>query len=239
MAEKWDGIQWSSLRHAFGDAGDVPEALRALNSDDPDTQDQALEQLAGSIFHQGDVYDATLAAWPFLVERMVSGALDDERGALLLLNMGTTAFWATLSDERTEEEKEEDEESGSALAEPNEARKVVDAAFPKLLALFDAAGPRTKSALVNLCTQDPQSGRKHRPLLEKARAEAKKDETMRALADLALAATREDDVALQSALESIYDAIPEAAERAGDEDAPLHARAAMASEDALIAVLTG
>ena len=47
---------------AYGRALDVPCDLRRLASSDADVRAEALWQLGGSIFHQGDVFDSTAAA---------------------------------------------------------------------------------------------------------------------------------------------------------------------------------
>ncbi|MFJ8577088.1 HEAT repeat domain-containing protein [Micromonospora sp. NPDC093277] len=65
---KLDEIDWTRLTHAYGTAGDVPELLRGLGSDDEDEVEEALDDIISSIFHQGDVYPATVPAVPFLVE---------------------------------------------------------------------------------------------------------------------------------------------------------------------------
>ena len=52
-----DGVAWDLLEHAYGDAGDVPDMLAALRH--PDTNEEALYELYGSILHQGSVYSAT------------------------------------------------------------------------------------------------------------------------------------------------------------------------------------
>jgi hypothetical protein len=63
-----DGIDWSSLSHAYGPARTTPDELRALTSDDKETRSEALAALTSSICHQGSVYPASGAAVPFLME---------------------------------------------------------------------------------------------------------------------------------------------------------------------------
>jgi hypothetical protein len=59
---------WSLLQHAHGDASDVPEKLVALGSDDASKSNAALEWLYDSIWHQGTVYNATIASMPVLLK---------------------------------------------------------------------------------------------------------------------------------------------------------------------------
>ncbi|WFR70798.1 hypothetical protein P9209_14895 [Prescottella defluvii] len=47
-------VQWQELRHAYGEANDVPELLRACMVDP-----EAPGELAGSIVHQGSLYTST------------------------------------------------------------------------------------------------------------------------------------------------------------------------------------
>jgi hypothetical protein len=68
MLETLDQVDWSQLGHAYGRATDVPEMLRALAAPDRARGEWAVEALAGSIGHQGTVYDATAPAVPFLIE---------------------------------------------------------------------------------------------------------------------------------------------------------------------------
>ncbi len=79
----WDGLElidWEDLTHAYGSAGDVPLMLMELNSDDPEVRDQAFSDAYGNIFHQGDRYEATPYAVPFLLrilQRPGYGAVDE------------------------------------------------------------------------------------------------------------------------------------------------------------------
>jgi hypothetical protein len=59
-------VGWGELEHAYGAAGDVPELLRRVGGADQDDAVQALEELRGSILHQGSVCSATAPAVPFL-----------------------------------------------------------------------------------------------------------------------------------------------------------------------------
>ncbi|MGW6536277.1 hypothetical protein ACWGBV_27990 [Streptomyces sp. NPDC055051] len=63
-----DAIDWTTLQHAYGDASDVPEMLRGLLSADADEREGALDALHGTVHHQGDVHDSTVACLPFLFE---------------------------------------------------------------------------------------------------------------------------------------------------------------------------
>lgn len=67
MFEGLDGINWASLKHAYGSAGDVPDMIRRLASSDESERHEALHAAYGNIFHQGTRYEATPKAIPFLI----------------------------------------------------------------------------------------------------------------------------------------------------------------------------
>lgn len=62
-----DLIDWSSLEHAYGEAGGTADDLLALAAAAPETQRYAVGQLEISLCHQGSLYTATAAAVPFLL----------------------------------------------------------------------------------------------------------------------------------------------------------------------------
>ena len=62
---------WHHLRHAYGPASDIPELLRALAQHPRparSTEDQPWFSLWSALCHQGDVYSASFAAVPHIVE---------------------------------------------------------------------------------------------------------------------------------------------------------------------------
>ncbi len=80
-----DQIDWAGLRHAYGSAGDVPGLLRALASDDQSLRAEALGELYTNVFHQGNRFQATPYAVPFLVRLAVRPAVPDRDLILYLL----------------------------------------------------------------------------------------------------------------------------------------------------------
>lgn len=67
-----EGLDWSSLLHAYGPATDTPEHLRDLVANDAAKQAAALDHLYGSVNHQYSCYPATSSA-----VRVVGGLLQD------------------------------------------------------------------------------------------------------------------------------------------------------------------
>lgn len=66
-----DDPRWQGLGHAYGDADDIPHLLRALASSPgpkQDYQDEPWFSLWSRLCHQGDVYTASYAAVPHIVQ---------------------------------------------------------------------------------------------------------------------------------------------------------------------------
>ena len=68
MLDGLDDIQWSKLTHAYGTAEDIPEYLRKLSSDDPDVLKRTFTHLYNCLYHQSTIYEASVAAIPFLID---------------------------------------------------------------------------------------------------------------------------------------------------------------------------
>ncbi|WP_329062130.1 hypothetical protein [Streptomyces sp. NBC_01429] len=68
-----DDRPWAELDHAYGDADDVPDLLRALASEDGAEAEEAISELYGSILHQGSVYSASACAVPYLAGLAAAG----------------------------------------------------------------------------------------------------------------------------------------------------------------------
>ena len=65
--------RWSELQHAYGQASDIPALLKQL-ADVPDSSDdkEPWFSLWSSLAHQGDVYSASFAAVPHVVQALAS-----------------------------------------------------------------------------------------------------------------------------------------------------------------------
>ncbi|MFH9863336.1 hypothetical protein [Streptomyces sp. NPDC017202] len=122
-----DDRPWPELDHAYGSAEDLPALLRSLAGDDPDTADGALDELYGSILHQGTVYRATAEAVPFLARLAAAG----HRSADLLVLLGGIA--------------ESTDEHGVA---PGACRAAVAGQLPSVLGLTGAGESRVRQAAV-------------------------------------------------------------------------------------------
>lgn len=105
-----DEVDWASMEHAYGPAGDVPVMLRGLASADPAEREAALDGMYGAVHHQGDVYACTLASIPFLFELAVDPGIQD-RGSIVEL---LTSIGGIDLDGDDEDEIDEDEIEGAA-----------------------------------------------------------------------------------------------------------------------------
>jgi HEAT repeat protein len=94
-----DQVDWAALEHARGRASDVPVLIRAAASDDPDARELALELLAESIWHMGNVYSATTPAVPFLYRMLEADETPDKQQIAVLLASIAGYHFATLPDD--------------------------------------------------------------------------------------------------------------------------------------------
>lgn len=130
-----DRIDWSSLRHAYGAADDVPDLLRAVADGDA----EALHDLDNNLFHQGGfVCSAATASLPFLLDLAGSSGTADRPGVLDLV--GRLARQARDVHRRHVD-------PGWAAA--------WEAALPRLLELIDDPDTKVRRALMSALAQSP------------------------------------------------------------------------------------
>ena len=68
-----DSARWSELKHAYGAASDIPELLRRLDTlPAAGGKDEPWFSLWSALAHQGDVYSASFAAVPHVVQALAS-----------------------------------------------------------------------------------------------------------------------------------------------------------------------
>ncbi|MER5456488.1 hypothetical protein ABT008_17030 [Micromonospora sp. NPDC002389] len=94
MLDGLDEIEWRRLGHAYGAADDVPGRLRDLTSPDPDLRIETLGSLYTTIVHQGNRFQASAYAVPFLLELLADPAVPergDVVGLLAALAIGQDA----------------------------------------------------------------------------------------------------------------------------------------------------
>ena len=64
MLDHINHIPWSTLKHAYGSASDIPDYMQGLLSLDPDEREWAQEHLIWGPFHQGSLFSST----PFVIK---------------------------------------------------------------------------------------------------------------------------------------------------------------------------
>jgi hypothetical protein len=71
-----DDPRWSDLQHAYGDAEDIPVLLKQL-ADIPSSRgnEEPWFSIWSALAHQGDVYSASFAAVPHIVNALASAPL--------------------------------------------------------------------------------------------------------------------------------------------------------------------
>ncbi len=93
MINDLQSIDWSSMNHAYGPAGDVPLWLRAMTSPDAEAREKAFDDFYGAAHHQGDVYPCTTASLPFLFEMADDPTAPDRASIVeLLVSIGREAL---------------------------------------------------------------------------------------------------------------------------------------------------
>src|SRR4051794_28899586 len=90
MLERLDETDWGALHDAYGPAAKTPRRIRALASSDKAKREKALDRLSYTIYHQGTIYSASVAAVPFLLEIVGSPEVPDRTAALQILQLLST-----------------------------------------------------------------------------------------------------------------------------------------------------
>jgi hypothetical protein len=100
VLEGLDALRWHELHHAYGAANDIPGLLRDLAAGNDATRERAIDELFGSLDHQGTVYEASAAAVPFLVEIAVDHRTPLRWRAWVLILLAGLADGNDVSDAR-------------------------------------------------------------------------------------------------------------------------------------------
>lgn len=151
--DELDAQDWSQVMAANGPTEEVPGLLRQVLDDDAANRAAALEQLWGTVWHQGTVYECTPLAVPFLVRVATNPTGDDQTRAqvALLLTSVTTATSFVLPGERQMRLPVWLREPGEAAFGRDlavESRDVVAACAATLAAAVTGAPTATRVCLV-------------------------------------------------------------------------------------------
>ena len=151
--DELNSVDWKSLKHAYGDASDVPGLIRDLTSTRSKRRDAAYEKLYSNIWHQGAVYSATPYAVPFIVGLLQIPNLPDRArvlGYLSALATGSSFLDVHQScglpyfdDNRNTAEFQENLKTELEWA--NNTRKNVADGLPHFLPFMDASDLRIQT----------------------------------------------------------------------------------------------
>lgn len=131
-----DELPWSQMQHAYGPANEVPDILRDLIDPDADTREHALDSMYGGVHHQGDVYDSTVAAIPFLLRIAVTTGLPGRADVVELIG---SIGGASEDFDGYDYELAADRHFA-------EANRLVAAAYPTWLSLLSDVDPGVRAA---------------------------------------------------------------------------------------------
>jgi hypothetical protein len=138
-----DDIDWALLRHAYGPADDVPGWVRGLVDPDPAVREESLDAMYGAVHHQGDIYDSTVAAVPYLIEALIAPSLPGRAEiAKLLAGIATLGEWP--------DDVELDEDDAEMLGHARQTNALALAAAPTLIRLVDDTDPAVRAAAPKL-----------------------------------------------------------------------------------------
>ena len=169
-------VDWSRLEGAYGPATDVPKLLVALRSQKKSERDQALGDLEEALYHQGQRFEATSVAVPFIIEVAVDPTAKDKRALLELLGDIAVGWRSDVI--------HEDIDPGWVESDYGEAAcfRAVARAEHELMGLLSDPSPTVRAAVLGLLANVPPIA--SAPLLGALRD---KDTTVRAVACIALA----------------------------------------------------
>jgi HEAT repeat protein len=134
--EGLDEIDWRSMHHAYESAWNVPGAIRGLLSRNADKRAWAQDYMWGAVHHQGDVYDCTVAAIPFLIE---AAAKPTARGRGQVVKLLASIGGA-------DREGPEDLPDGPMREQVLRARRAVAEAYPVFVTLLDDPKRKVRAA---------------------------------------------------------------------------------------------
>jgi len=188
-----EALDWHSLQHCYGPADDVPDLLRLLLAEDEDVRQDAYQELANLLCHQGDVYQATGYAVPFLL-RMLQAEDRPGKADLLAFLQSIATGPPYLTERHTWMEAVLAEEGRSFQAEIERARgysrlahDAVDEGLDIYLDLLDDQDPDTREwAFALLCVLPERAGRTVPLLLARLRKEPEPDLKARLIEHLGL-----------------------------------------------------
>jgi len=143
-------VAWGELRHAYGEASDVPAQLRALLSPVETERQGALRALYGNIYHQGDRYSASVHALPFLLALVLEPSTPARAAILLLVTRLVAGDWTVRNGQTIH-----DGDRVLFFGEPVDRERAQEEGPRVWKACYDAAAPSVPLVLDLLDSDDP------------------------------------------------------------------------------------
>jgi hypothetical protein len=140
-------IDWASLQHAYGAADDVPEMLRDLASADPARRELGMDVLWGSVHHQGDVYDSTVAVIPLLIRAALLPEFPERVGVIEVL--------ASIAENWQPGMYSRDEEHADWAGHAARAHAIIAAAVESFLPLLHDANADVRRVVAEMLAYFP------------------------------------------------------------------------------------
>jgi hypothetical protein len=142
-------VDWSQLQHACGSAQDVPRHLLELKSGDEDTRADAINELRNTIWHQGNIYEATSYAVPFLIELLEDKSVSGKEEILRLLELirtGRTAHVLAAPESNSKQSPGIDSETSAELTWMKSACAAIEHGKSVYLELLKEKNPNSRAA---------------------------------------------------------------------------------------------
>ena len=148
MLESLNAVPWSKLEHAYGEARDVPNLIRALASPEQKVYEDAISRLWSSVIHQGTVYSSTASVVPFFCELLEAPGVQNK--AELLDFLATIAHGASYCDVHVREpERRDTPEMQQQIAEElswvQAASDAVSDGYATYLRLLQSTDPQLRA----------------------------------------------------------------------------------------------
>lgn len=160
MLEGLDAVPWAQLRHAYDTAEDVPGLLREVDAGDAEARSDAITTLFGNVWHQGDVYEATPHAVPFLAEIAACDSVPtDARASIGLLIIEIAHRGPAMYDIPPAVDPDLSEavraRARRQLERERAARRAVAAQLPRLRSLLAEDSTAMQAVAAGVATQLP------------------------------------------------------------------------------------
>lgn len=182
MFEGLDAVPWKNLAHAYGSAKDVPKWLWQLASSEAHVRQEAINDLGGSLCHQGFLCPATAYAVPFLIELLQEPTVQGKDEILDLL------AWIAIAEPFDERPWRKNRTIPDIVVPAHipfkDAHAAAEAGIPVYISLLDAPELNVRMQAASVLASFPERAQEFWPVLLAA---FEREHTERGGANLVLA----------------------------------------------------